>query len=433
VIDVKAFLRRLRQRFDRDRVSAFLRFLGRRFYDDGLFQSAGALSYTTVFALVPLTAATLGIVSVFPVFEAWSEQLTSWLFDNFVPNAARAVEEYLTQFAGSASRLTAAGLIALLVSALLMMSSVEDAFNRIWRVTMPRRTAARFVVYWTTLTLGPLLVMTSLVISSYLFSLPLISETAQELGLQRRLLGALPTLVVLVAFSMAYMVIPNRTVAFRHAFSGALVATLLFEASKLALAAYLGRVTTYQQIYGTLAVIPIFLIWIYISWVVVLLGASLAASLSAFRYLPRSLRLPAGLEFYGLLRVVERLDRAQSSGRGLATEALRQLEPMLSDDQLVRMLDDLQQARVVQRTELGEWVLVRDAGTLRLGELYQSGAYRLPVQLPELPFQDDDIGVAVRALLERLQRTVREVMDTPFAEMMSAPVRSDKVDSGDTA
>ncbi len=431
MFDVKSLVRRLHTRFDRDRVSAFLRFLARRFFDDSCFQSAGALSYTTVFALVPLTAATLGIVSVFPVFDAWSEQLTGWIFDNFVPDAARAVEEYLRQFAGGASRMTAAGLIALLVSALLMMSSVEDAFNRIWRVTMPRRTTARFVVYWTTLTMGPLLVVSSLAISSYLFSLPMISETAQEFGLQRRLLGMLPTLVVLVAFCMAYVVIPNRTVAIRHAFVGALVATLLFEAAKFGLAAYLGRVPSYEQIYGTLAIIPIFLIWIYISWVVVLLGASLAASLSAFRYLPPHMRLAAGLEFYGLLRVVERLDRAQSGGRGHSTESLRRLEPILSDDQLVRILDDLHRARVVQRTELGEWVLVRDASALRIGDLYQSGTYRLPAELPHLPCQDDEIGGPVRALLERLQRAVSEVMDAPFSGMISASARSDDARSGD--
>ncbi|HRQ64733.1 MAG TPA: YihY family inner membrane protein [Xanthomonadaceae bacterium] len=431
MLDLRSLADSLRRRFDRDRVGAFLRFLARRFLDDRCFQSAGALSYTTVFALVPLTAATLGIVSVFPVFDVWSQQLTGWIFENFVPDAARAVQEYLTQFASGASRLTAAGVIALLLSALLMMASVEDAFNRIWRVTTPRRTLARFVVYWTALTLGPLLVVGSLAISSYLFSLPLISETAQEYGLQRRLLGMLPTLVVLTAFTMAYVVIPNRTVAFRHAFLGALVATLLFEASKFALATYLGRVTTYQQIYGTLAVIPIFLIWIYIAWSVVLLGASLAASLSAFRYLPPAMRLPAGLEFYGLLRVVERLDRARSGGRGHGTEELRQLEPLLSDDQLVRILDDLQRARVVHRTELGEWVLVRDTAVLRLGELYQSGAYRLPAELPDLPCQNDEIGRPVRGVLERLQRAVSDVMDTPFAGIVSASARSDENRSGD--
>lgn len=432
MVDLRTLGQRLARRYDRDRVAAFLRFLARRFLDDSCFQSAGALSYTTVFALVPLTAATLGIVSVFPVFESWSQQLTGWIFENFVPDAARAVEEYLRQFAGGASRMTAAGIIALLVSALLMMSSVEDAFNRIWRVTTPRRTLARFIVYWTTLTLGPLLVVSSLAISSYLFSLPLISETAQEFGLQRRVLGVMPTLVVLLAFTMAYMVIPNRTVAFRHALIGAVVATVLFECAKFGLATYLGRVPSYQQIYGTLAVIPIFLIWIYISWSVVLLGASLAASLSAFRYLPPSMRLPAGLEFYGLLRVVERLDRARVEGNGLSTENLRQLEPMLSDDQLIRILDDLQRASIVHRTELGAWVLVRDTARLRLGELYKSGAYRLPAELPDLPCQGDEIGTPVRATLEQLQCAVSEVMAKPFAAMLSPAARSDKVISGDS-
>src|SRR4249919_4398713 len=145
---------------DRHRVATFLRFLWKRFMDDNLFQAAGALSYTTVFALVPLSMVVFGVLSAFPVFDRWSDQLSDYIFSNFVPSSARAVETYLRQFSLNAGQLTAAGIVALVFSLLVTLSSVETTFNRIWRVPTARPKVARFLVYWTVFTLGALVAAT---------------------------------------------------------------------------------------------------------------------------------------------------------------------------------------------------------------------------------------------------------------------------------
>ncbi|MDC6684681.1 YihY family inner membrane protein, partial [Leclercia adecarboxylata] len=134
---------------DRARTISFGRFLWRRFLDDRLFQAAASLAYTTVFALVPLAIVVFGVLSAFPVFDRWSDTLSDYVFSNFVPNAARAAEGYLRQFSASAGQLTAAGFIALVVSLLITLNSVEETFNQIWRVSSTRPKLTRFLVYWT--------------------------------------------------------------------------------------------------------------------------------------------------------------------------------------------------------------------------------------------------------------------------------------------
>jgi len=402
----------------RERVQAFARFLARRFVDDRCFETAGALSYTTVFALVPLSAVTFGIVSGFPVFQQWSERLGDFVFSNFVPDAARTVETYLREFTVGVSGLTVAGMIALFASAVLTLSSIEATFNRIWRVDAPRPRMTRFLVYWTVLSLGAIAATAALAFTSYLFALS-VDSGLQSGVLGERLIRAMPTVVELLGFTAAYMVIPNRRVALRHAVAGGLLATVLFELSKYGLTVYLRTVPSYQQIYGALAVIPIFLLWVYLGWLVILLGASLAASLSAFRFQPAALSLPPGSEFFGLLRVLGRLRLAQRSGKGLDIEELYALEPGLSDDQLQRMLSDLQRSHIVELLEDGRWLLARDLQQVTLGDLHEGCQLRVPTEQMHLPFQDDMIGKAAIRALNVLRQPLREGLSHSVGELFS--------------
>ncbi len=400
----------------REPLRAFSVFVWKRYVEDRCFETAGVLAYASVFAMVPLSAAVFGVFAAFPVFDAMSEQFTRFLFINFVPAAAQAVEEYLRQFADSATRLTSVGVVVLLASALWMMKSIEDTFNRIWRVTTPRPGLSRVLVYWTALTLGPLLTVSSLALSSYLLSLPLLG--AGESSWLPRLLGLVPLLVELAAFTLAYTIIPNRRVQLRHALAGGLLATLLFELAKWGLALYLRQVPSYEQIYGTLAVLPIFLIWLYLSWVVILLGASIAASLSAFRFQPKARRLPPGQELFGLLRLVARLHDAQARGVALDIETLRIMEPSLTDDLLMRLLESMQAASIVQRNESGDWLLARDLDQLRLGELYEATGLRIPLAPMALPGVDDPIGRQAMAILDALRTPIADTMDQPLRRLL---------------
>lgn len=415
--DPAEFARKLR--VDRERSLALLWFTWHRFLEDRCMQTAGALAYTSVFALVPLTAAILGILAAFPVFAGWRDKITVWVFANFVPAAGSTVQGYITEFAANASKATAVGILVLFFSAVALMMSIEDAFNRIWRVPNARGHASRFVIYWTALTLGPLLLVAALAISSYLVALPLIDAAAAEFSLKTRILSALPFLIVWSALLTAYLVIPNRSVRFSHALLGSFIAAALFEAAKRGFALYATR-ASYTEVYGAIAIVPIFIFWIYLSWALVLFGASLTASLNAFDYRPPSQRLARGQEFAGLLRVLGHFAAAHREGRGLGNETLMSAEPFLTDDLLQRYLGDLHRIGLIQCNELGAWVVVRDFGSVDLLEIYEEGSYRLP----------DDASLAreepseVRELLTRLAATVRAGLAVPLSEIFPAPARS---------
>jgi membrane protein len=281
-MSVSDLVRRWNDRIDRERVAWFARHFWHRFLDDRCFESAGALAYTTMFALVPFSAVVLAVLSAFPVFDHWTSRLVDFVFSNFVPSSARAIEQYLRDSAESARQLPASGITALLVSLLLTMWSVEQAFNRIWRVHSPRPRLTRFLIYWTALTLGSLVMVSALATTSALFSLPALAGVEVR-DFSGRLLLALPTVLELVGFTLAYWLIPHRKVPRRYALAGGVLATLMFEGLKWGFAIYL-RNASFEQLYGALAVVPIFLIWIYSSWLAVLLGASFAASLSSLRF-----------------------------------------------------------------------------------------------------------------------------------------------------
>ncbi|MDB6163941.1 MAG: YihY family inner rane protein [Xanthomonadaceae bacterium] len=394
---------------DRARAHSFLRFVGRRFLDDRLFESAGALSFTTVFALVPLSMVVFGILSAFPVFKDWSAQLSDYIFSNFVPSSARAVEKYLQQFSANTGKLTTAGVIALVVSLLITLTSVEATFNRIWRVKTARPKFSRFLVYWTVLTLGALVAATSLALSTRLFALA-IFETAPGRALEAVMLQLAPMMIELIAFATIFRVVPHRTVKWRHAFVGALLSVLLFELVKWGISLYLGSFGSYQKIYGPLAFVPVFLLWVFFGWVSILFGASSAASLAAFRYQPIAMRLPDGYEIYGLLRMLGRFAEKRQKGEGLHIEEIQKLEPMLTDEMVQQMLAELCLIGLVRRAESGEWLLARDLDTLTLSELYEACQLRIPIAEAHLPCRDDPLGVAAIAELDQLRIPLRDLL-----------------------
>lgn len=402
---------------DRERARTFTRFLGRRFLDDRLFQAAAALSYTTIFALVPLVMVVFGVLSIFPVFDQWSVQLTDYVFSNFVPSAAVKVKDSLIEFLGNRGNLTAAGAIGLIVSLLVTLNSVEGTFNRIWRVPGARPRFGRFLVYWTVLTLGALLAAALLALSAWLFALPLFSGTVEGQWLSNLSLRAAPVLIELAVITAIYRVVPHRTVKLRHAFAGALVATALLEIIKWGLGLYLGTFNSYKNLYGALAALPILLFWIYLCWVAVLLGASFAAGISAFRYQPASMRLPAGYEMYGLLRLIGRFEQARKLGRGLHSDEMVELEPILTDSMVQHFVGQLADINLLRRAETGEWLLARDLDTLSLCDLYEACHLRVPVNEARLPCKDDALGEAVTAAVNDLRIPLRDLLKRNLADL----------------
>lgn len=394
---------------DPARARTFSRFVFRRALDDDLFQAAGALSYTTVFALVPLSVVVFGVLSAFPVFAEWSDRLSDYIFSNFVPSAARSVEDYLKQFSANAGQLTTVGVIALLVSLLITLNRVEATFNHVWRVKAARPKLSRFLVYWTVLTLGALIAVASLAVSARFFALSLFDSVPGRF-LESAMLWVAPLVIETLALAAIYRVVPHRTVQWRHALAGALLAALLVELVKWGIGLYLGNFGSYSKIYGTLAFVPVFLLWVFLSWVAVLLGASLASSISAFRYQPASMRLPVGYEIYGLLRLLARFDESRKRGEGLHADDILKLEPILTDSLVQEMLGQLSDIKVVRRAEGGEWLLSRDLDELTLAELYEALQLRIPIAEAHLPCRDDILGRPTVAVLDELRIPLRALL-----------------------
>ena len=418
---INAWGERLR---DRARRHSFLRFLWRRFLDDRLFEAAGALSYTTVFALVPLSMVVFGVLSVFPIYNQWSNKLSDYIFSNFVPSSARAVEAFLLSTSGNVGKLTVVGVIALVFSLLITIGGIESSFNRIWRVKTARPKFRRFLVYWTVLTLGALVAAASLALVTQFFSLALF-ETGFGRFLEGLALRLAPMAIELAAFATIFKVVPHRTIQWRHALAGALLAVVMFELVKWGVGLYIGSFNTYEKLYAVNGQIPgvseiktpaiftaapVFLLWIYLSWVSILLGASLASSISAFRYQPLSMRLPEGYELYGLLRMLGRFAERRPQGRGLHSEEIERLEPMLTDDLVQQMLAELNGIGLLNRAESGEWLLSRDLDDITMAELYEACGLRIPIAEAHLPCVDDALGAAAVEELDQLRMPLRELL-----------------------
>ena len=258
----------------------FVRLVALRFAEDRCQRVAGALSFTTLLAIVPLTAVTLAVLSLFPVFSTWMSVIQEFIYSNFVPAAGDVVQKYLTQFAGKTGRLTAVGIGFLVITALMMMATIEQVFNDIWRVRNTRKLLHRFLAYWALLTLGPILVAASLVLTIKLFTALPFSGSTDATLLSRALDTVLPMTLEFAAAWLLYTVVPNVAVPWRHALVGATFAVLLLEVAKgLFAAAMKYFIVSYKIVYGAVAALPIFLSWIYLSWVIILLGAIVTAVL----------------------------------------------------------------------------------------------------------------------------------------------------------
>jgi membrane protein len=254
--------------------------VAQRYGEDRCARVAGALSFTTLLALVPLTAVAMAVVAVFPVFRPLLDALQEFVYANFVPAAGDVVNHYLQQFARNAGRLTVWGLVFLVVASLMVMATIERTFNDIWHVRQSRKPLHRLLGYWALLTLGPALIGLSLSVTSYIVSLPLFAKGAPLGGLRAAALGALPPLAEWLAFLLLYTVAPSFPVRLRHALVGSLLAMVLFELAKRGFGWFVLSFPTYRLLYGALAALPIFLVWIYLSWVVTLLGAIVTATLA---------------------------------------------------------------------------------------------------------------------------------------------------------
>lgn len=353
----------------------FIRYLARQFLNNGGIINASALTYTTLFAVVPLMTVSYAMLAAIPSFQGIGEQVQGWIFSNFVPATGEVVQSYLKDFTSQARNLTAVGVGFLAVTSIMMMRNIEVAFNRIWRVSEERKGMASFLLYWAVLSLGPLLIGLGLIVSSYIASLPFISDATELVG-KGRLLALLPMVMSCAAFTLLYAAVPNCKVPIRNAFVGGVVVAMLFEGAKRGFAFFATQFPSYELIYGAFAAVPLFLVWIFISWFIILMGCELTRALTVYKALDKRRSVS---HLHTVLEVLHSLWDAQQKGDTLSDEQLLQQVPGLDQSGWDIYVHLLQKERLIKRTEQGRYVLSQDLSALTLAQL----CHRLPWPLPQ--------------------------------------------------
>jgi membrane protein len=401
----------------------FCRYALHRFSRDGCFAAAGALSYTSLVSLVPLGVIALGILSAFPNFAVVRQQLLALVFRNFVPQISEQANWWFQYFAESATQTTAIGIIGIAATGILLLVTVEDQLNMLWRVTTPRPWGQRIIAYWTLMTLGPLLVGMSLTLSTYL------DTAARRAGLDPQALAqyasswphflarVVPFVLELIACTLLYCLIPNCAVRWRDGALGAAVAAVAIEILKIGFVIYIGAMSSYQTVYGALAAIPIFLLWMYVSWLAVLLGAVVAANLATWRVDERLAQLSSGGVRLGFsLALIAVLARAQRRGASCRTANLAG-ELGVATSVVDEHLQRLARAGFATPTQDGAWVLGWSPETATLHDLYLALGLPLAgswVARPLAPWQ-----VQVAPAMERIIKAEAAAMRVTLAVLLA--------------
>jgi membrane protein len=396
-------------------------YVGRRFRADGAFNMASSLSYTSLLSLVPLLAIGLAVLAAFPVFDAVRDDLQATLFRYVVPEVGEQVQRYVAGFVKNAGKLTAAGVVGLAISAVMVLVTIESSFNQIFRVTTPRTPLSRLLVYWTALTLGPLMLGASFSLSAWLFYAA--SDWAAQAGLWilvRMVTNAAPVALLMAAFGLLYLTVPNRRVGPMDAAIGGIVAGFAFAILRWGFGLYMANAKTYQSIYGAVASVPIFLFWMYLSWMVILFGAELTAALPEWRLSRETLggplsarrRLALALSLLAALF-------AEAKGAGLGCSRVELLDRTGEPEkELLTILKRLCQNGYVVKTEVGRYVLGRDLNGVTLADV---------VRLLDLGLAcDEDDGhivplmASIASRLNDVARAEAKALDMPLNGILEA-------------
>ena len=399
--------------------AGYLRHVLVRFAADQCPQRAAALTYTTLLAMVPLLAISFAVFSAFEAFGAMQTQVQDFVFENFVPQVGSVVQEHLEQFASKTRGLSIIGALFLAVTSVMLLSSISSAFNHIWRVRQTKGLVVRLPVYWMILTLTPLLLGASVALSTYLFALAQATGVEQFTGPLTRLAVIVPMLVQIAGLFVLYRFAPNYPVRWSDAMAGAVTAGILLELLKRGFGLYVTTFPTYQTIYGALATIPIFLIWMYVMWNVVLYGAEMAAALPEWRSgvnrRESEQRTPSAI-LAAAAAILALLLAAHRGGGGLRWRHLQRRAGQPAD-LLLAATDALRKAHYIQKNERDVWFLTRDLDQATLADLH--GDLGLSTAAAATQVAHADWGAKLAEALRGAEQAGHAAMDMPLKPLLA--------------
>jgi membrane protein len=412
-------------------------FAQRRLREESLPQVAGSLTFTTVFALVPLLTIALAIFTTFPLFNSFRSSLEAYFVQSVMPKSiSSTILNYLTMFASKATRLSAVGAVALIFTSIAMMNLIERVFNRIWRVRGERRWSKRILVYWAIITLGPLLIGVSLTLSSQVFMAT--STLVGDVPVLGALIYTILSLALTTAgFTLLYVAVPNRDVDWQDAAWGGLVAGLAFEVAKRGFAIFITQFPTYSKIYGALAALPLFLLWVYVSWMITLFGALLVAALPVVKYERWWHEAQPGGEFVDAMAILKVLHVACKCGdTALVSAGLIRARTRLGFDEMDMLLERMMAAGWVGRVKVeapsrvqwgkrvsdggDHWVILANVEKLTLAEVYRLFVFSgMPINAGVVADSDDERDLQAARDAAQLARAVETAVENGLSKTLA--------------
>lgn len=384
-----------------------------RFSEHRGLTNAASLTYSTLLSLVPMLTVIFAVLSAFPVAEQMVQAMQDFIFSHFVPAAGQAVQVHIEEFIARASQLSGVSFFFLIIIALLLMQNIDNALNGIWETQRRRRPVQKFLVYWALISLGPLLLAVSLAMTSYLVSMPFLMEAEESLHFGNALLIVTPVVASTAAFSLMYVVIPNHRVPLRYAFAGGVVAAILFDLANRAFGFYVTSFASYQAIYGALAVFPIFLVWIYLSWVIFLFGAEFSCCLEQCL---AEHRRPAGSELETAFLILAAMRELQRDGKQMEHDRLVEMTSGLPG-----MAEKMSRTGLILRTEMASWIPGSDLHDLSLLDLYQKLDVPLPATVSAVPEL-----ARFSEYVDRANGEIGRILSVPVEQLLVIPQAEEK-------
>ncbi len=406
---------------------SFIHYIQRRYVADGCKNSAAALTYMSLFAVVPLMTVMYSVLSIVPSFQAVGNEVQNFIFSNFVPATGQEVQGYLETFSQQARTLTGVGIAFLAVTALLMLKNIEQTFNAIWRTRDNRRGVSSFLLYWAVLSLGPIFIGLALGISTYLISAKVLVDHVDSIGfgMGSQLLKFSPYLLTSAAFTLLFVAVPNCRVPLKHGLIGGLLTALAFEVAKFIFTTIVAN-SNFQLIYGTFAAIPLFLMWIYLSWLIVLAGAEVVRALSGFE----EQRAQQFSPLIVALALLELLWRKYRSGSALSEKEILH-RPWLFDsqsisgDSWVDIRDKLLDGGLLRAVNANSYILGRDLNAYSLWEL-STLIGCLNEHSPASGKKTDSWFTRCDQLLVDASEKNHQTLNVSLASLFASPTENDK-------
>ena len=380
-------------------------------------QIASSLTFTSLLAIVPMVTIAVTVIAAFPVFGEVTAALQAFILQNLVPASAESVASYTQQFSTNAAKLTAVGIGFLVVTSIMLLLTIDRAFNDIWRVKRARPVVQRIFVYWTLITIGPVLIGASLTLTSWL--------VGQAVGFVRGLPGAgvvllstVPIVLTSIALALLYVAMPNRRIALRDAIIGGVIGGVAFELMKRGFALYVSYFPTYTLVYGAFATVPVFLLWVYLSWLVVIFGAVIVAALPEWREAAGQRHPVPGSDFFDALQILKILWRAHHTGAPVTLSELLGAATVRIEN-VERILDTMVAAGWVRRTVPNGWVLHRDASTITVEDVFGVFVFRAEAHRP-----GREADPALEALVVEMGQRMSESTRMPLSTLFVAAERN---------